>query len=274
MQLRLPQAASLPPLGVYRGPLGIRKQDGVAGTAGQGISAYETFIGRSVTYALDYLWNTPSSTSKFTGGELAASNNAGSDAGTAASGWTGHLGGRTLMLAIPACIHASAGAGAATWAQEASGTSDTYWTTLGNNLISWGLGSSVLRIGREFNYSGYTWSPSTTGDTAAQYIAGYQHIVTLLRGLSGANFTFMWNPALDPSEAALSQRPVLLSGQRLRRLDRPGRLRLERLLDDQRQLRAEPGRAAGQLGMEPHQHAGPGPMGILRAGVQQAARVP
>ena len=203
-QLQLPQAASLPPLGVYRGPLGIRKQDGVAGTAGQGIAAYETFIGRSVTYALDYLWNVPNSTAKFTGGELAASNNANTDAGTAASGWTGNLGGRTLMLAIPACIGTSAGAGATTWAGESAGTSDTYWTALGNNLISWGLGSSVLRIGREFNGNWYGWSPSVTGDTAAQYIAGYRHIVTLLRGLTGAHFTFQWNPILDPAATLLS----------------------------------------------------------------------
>ena len=211
-QLQLPQTASLPPLGVYRGPLGIRKQDGVAGTAGQGISGYETFIGRSVTYALDYLWNTPNSTAKFTGGELAATNNANSDAGTAVSGWTGNLGGRTLMLGTPACIGTSAGAGATTWAQEASGASDTYWTALGNNLISWGLGSAVLRIGREFNGSWYGWAPHNTGDTAAQYIAGYQHVVTLLRSLSGAHFTFQWNPILDPAEAYLANTQLYYPG--------------------------------------------------------------
>ena len=69
------------------------------------------------------------------------------------------------MLGLSPCAGRSTGSGGTTWAAEAAGTNDTYWTTLGNNLVTWGYGSAYLRIGREFNYAGYNWSPSTTGDT-------------------------------------------------------------------------------------------------------------
>jgi hypothetical protein len=182
--------------GVYRGPCGIYAQNGVtSGGAQSGITAYGAWLGRPVTYVLDYIVNAPASTAQFTGAFLYK----------AAGGfnnlnqWGALPGSQIMMLGIPACIGATAGGGAATtWAQEAAGNSDSYWTTLGNNLVTWGYGNAVLRIGREFNYPGYSWSPSTTGDTIAQYVAGYQHIVTLLRGIAGSSFKFMWNPALSP----------------------------------------------------------------------------
>ncbi len=182
--------------GVYRGPCGIYAQSPTvvspsSGQQGAGITAYATWLGKTVTYVLDYQTNTPTTWAQFTGCTLY--NPRGAANYTALSTW-GSLGARTMMLGLSPCAGRSTGSGGTTWAAEAAGTNDTYWTTLGNNLVSWGYGSAYLRIGREFNYGGYIWSPSTTGDTPNQYIAGYQHIVTLLKGIAGNSFKFMWNP--------------------------------------------------------------------------------
>lgn len=185
------------PIGVYRGPTGYRLQGGTAGAAGAGTAAYETWLGRPCTYALDYIYDNVSTTAKFTNGNLGSTNNNGTDSGLLVSAWSGApIGSRTLMLGVPACIGNTAGAGATTWAQEATGASDTYWTALGNNLIALGLSHTVLRIGREMNENWYHWCLPVTGDTKTQHVAGWQHIVTLLRGLTGAHFKFMWNPGI------------------------------------------------------------------------------
>lgn len=178
--------------GVYRGPCGIRQQNGVVTTAGAGISAYQTWLGSQVTYALDYMNNTPSTWAQFTGVYLY-----GATLGYNYLSQWNLPPGMILCLGLSACSGGSIGSGGTTWQAESTGTNDSYWTTLGNNLVGWGFGNALLRIGREFNYAGYTWSPSTTGDTESQYIAGYQHVVSLLRNIS-PYFSFMWNPALSP----------------------------------------------------------------------------
>jgi len=185
----------LPPAGVYRGPCGIWKQNGAYPATGgqrQGVAAYEAWLGRRVSYVLDYVTDSPTSTAAFTTATLDES----VTGYTTLNGW-GTLPSRwTMMLALPACIGRSAGSGATTWAQEASGASDAYWTALGTNLVSWGYGNAVLRIGREFNGNWYPWAPIVSGDSIAQYVAGYQHVVTKLRSVAGSSFQFCWNPTL------------------------------------------------------------------------------
>ncbi len=181
--------------GVYRGPCGVWAQDGVtSGGAQSGITAYALWLGRQVSYVLDYVMDAPASWLQFTGATL----NNGVAGFTTLNSWGTLPAWQTMLLSLPACVGASAGSGGATWTAEAAGTNDTYWTTLGNNLVSWGYGNAVLRIGREFNGNAYNWCPASTGDTEAQYISGYQHIVTLLRGIAGSSFTFMWNPGMNP----------------------------------------------------------------------------
>ena len=92
------------------------------------------------------------------------------------------------MLGVPACGQGS------TWATEAAGKNDSHWRALGNTLIHAGLANAVLRIGREFNCAWYPWKV-TEGDRSA-YIAGYSHVVSRLRSIPGAAFTFMWNPSI------------------------------------------------------------------------------
>jgi hypothetical protein len=86
------------------------------------------------------------------------------------------------------------------WAQfengNLTGTADvSVWQgVLGNRLIALGLGGALLRIGREFNGNWYPWQVAEGGQ--ASYIAGYSHVVTVLRGLPGAAFRFCWSPTL------------------------------------------------------------------------------
>jgi hypothetical protein len=189
-----------PAMGVYRGPCGSAQQDGVVGAARSGIAAYAAWLGRPVTYVLDYVVNAPSTWAQFTGAYLY---NAGGGF-TNLNQWGAIPSSQQMVLGLPACVGASAGSGGSTWSAESSGTNDTYWTQLGNNLIAWGYGNAIIRLGREFNGNWYNWCPGVSGDTAAQYIAGWQHIVTLLRGLSGAQFKFMWNPSLGTSGSGSS----------------------------------------------------------------------
>ena len=164
------------PIGIYRGRgCGISK-----------IETYESFIGRQVTYVEDYMLEKPTTWAQFEGAYLTS--------GVQAGVWKGQLGTRTLALGVPACCGGSIGSGGATWRAEADGVNDTHWRALGNYLVNNGLGNSTLRIGREFNGNWYQWQVTEGGQSA--YISGYQHIVTLLRGLSGANFRFNWNPTL------------------------------------------------------------------------------
>jgi len=105
----------------------------------------------------------------------------------AAAGWAPLLGGRTLMLAIPACCLGS------TWDDEASGANDAHWAALAGTLVRGGLGGCVLRIAREFNGSWYPWQV-TAANTGA-YQAGYARIVQTMRE-AGFTGPFMWNPYL------------------------------------------------------------------------------
>lgn len=182
-------------IGVYRGPLGKYLPDGTyAGAVGSGITAYESWIQRRMSYVQDYLLDSPSSWPAFENGYIQPALIGGTPQ---LSNWSAYsFGPRKLMLATCAVAGRSAGTGATTWAGESSGTNDAHWTALGNKLISLGFANAALRIGREWNGGWYPWSPSVTGDNPSQYIAGYSHIVGVLRSCAGANFSFIWNPTL------------------------------------------------------------------------------
>ena len=83
-------------------------------------------------------------------------------------------------------------------AEAASGADNSHWVTLAKNLIAGGLGSSVIRLGWEFNGNWYPWSTGTSAQ-AAQYAAGWRQIVTAMRSVSGQHFTFDWCPTIASS---------------------------------------------------------------------------
>lgn len=174
-----PKADVSVPIGVYR-----------PGTSIANIEGYESFLGMppgtTVSYVLDFMLDTPT-WAQFETGALQKTANS-SDSTADATDWAGQIGGRTLMLGVPACVQGT------TWAAEAAGDNDAHWRALGTTLIGAGLGNAVLRIGREFNGSWYPWKATEGGQ--ADYIAGYSHVVSMLRSLTGAAFTFMWNPSI------------------------------------------------------------------------------
>ena len=166
-------AASLP-AGVYRGP----KVDVTA------VEAYEAFLGHPVGWVLAFAADTPASWAQFETATLAAST--GGPAGTQTAGdWVPLLGGRNLMLSVPACCFGS------TWATEGSGVNDQHWAALARNLATAGLGGCALRIGREFNGGWYRWK--VTPANSAAYLTAYPRIVSVMRN-AGFTGPFIWNP--------------------------------------------------------------------------------
>ncbi len=75
--------------------------------------------------------------------------------------------------------------------QEGDGAFNSEWTQVAHALINNGFGSSVVRLGWEFNGG---WFPWAAGGCPAAFIAAFQQIVTVMRAVSGANFSFEWNP--------------------------------------------------------------------------------
>ncbi len=75
--------------------------------------------------------------------------------------------------------------------QEGDGAFNSEWTQVAHTLINNGFGSSVVRLGWEFNGG---WFPWAAGSCPAAFIAAFQQIVTVMRAVSGANFSFEWNP--------------------------------------------------------------------------------
>jgi hypothetical protein len=172
------------PIGVYRG----------AAVDIIPVQAYEAFLGMragtTVSYVLAFMLDNPT-WPQFEQAILAAGTNSGVP-GPSATAWAPLLGGRQLMLAVPACCQGT------TWADEASSANDTHWAALTQTLVSGGLGSCLLRIGREFTGGWYRWSASTNTASGNYYQtcqAGYAHVVQVMKA-AGFTGKFIWNPYL------------------------------------------------------------------------------
>ncbi len=81
--------------------------------------------------------------------------------------------------------------GGATLSEGSTGDYNQYFVTLATSLVAGGQGSSILRLGWDFNWSGH----------ADEFDAYWQQIVTAMRSVRGANFQFEWNPT-GPVNAA------------------------------------------------------------------------
>ena len=89
-------------------------------------------------------------------------------------------------------------------AAGANGDYNAHFKALAQNLVSYDLGDSVVRLGWEFNGGWYTWRASDDPKAWAQY---WRQIVTTMREVKGAEkLQFCWNPALGwqqfPAEGA------------------------------------------------------------------------
>jgi len=151
------------------------------------ITAYEEFLGMpsgsKVNYVLAYMADNPT-WPQFENAVLAATTNGGPGV-MKATDWVPALGGRTLMLSVPACCQGT------TWVDEASGKNDAHWVALTKTLVNNGLDMCHLRIAREFTGSWYRWNANPTN--AVHYTAGYSHVCKVIRD-NGFSGQFIWNP--------------------------------------------------------------------------------
>jgi hypothetical protein len=93
-----------------------------------------------------------------------------------------------------------------TWESAcASGDYNQYATTLAQNLVSYGAGNIIIRLGIEANGS---WEADYTGMTSAEeqdWGKCYANEVTAMRAVSGTHFLFVWNPNICTADVPLSQ---------------------------------------------------------------------
>ena len=79
-------------------------------------------------------------------------------------------------------------------AMGASGAYDQYFINLAKVFVAGGQGSSIIRLGWEFNVTG-AWYPWVATGQPANFVAYWRQIVTSMRSVPGADFKFDWNPA-------------------------------------------------------------------------------
>jgi len=82
-----------------------------------------------------------------------------------------------------------------------------YFARLAKSLVEGGEGRAILRRGWEFDGDGYPWRV-TTSKEAANFVEYWRQIVTTMRGVAGADFSFVWNPdvtSFSSSNARLTE---------------------------------------------------------------------
>jgi len=142
-----------------------------AGSSGASlIASTGTLLGHKVRYAMDFLDGTSWATIE--------------DPSWPLSQFQGT--GYQMIWGVP--MLPSSGA---TLATGATGAYNQYFQTLATALVAGGQGSSIIRLGWEFNGS---WFPWAANGQAAAFIAYWQQIYDTMQSVSGANFQFEWNP--------------------------------------------------------------------------------
>ena len=78
----------------------------------------------------------------------------------------------------------------------ATGAYNAHWKLVAQRLVATGMGGVSVRLGHELNGSWYRWSAAKN---PAAYAAYWRQIVTTMRSVTGAKFTFDWNVAVGTS---------------------------------------------------------------------------
>jgi Glycosyl hydrolase family 26 len=93
-----------------------------------------------------------------------------------------------------------------TWEQPCSaGDYNQYATALAQNLVSYGAGSVVIRLGVEANGN---WEADYVGTTTQEmndWAQCYDNEVTAMRAVPGADFLFVWNPNVCTADLPLNE---------------------------------------------------------------------
>jgi Glycosyl hydrolase family 26 len=92
------------------------------------------------------------------------------------------------------------------WEQPcAAGSYNKYATTLAKNLVSYGAGNTVIRLGLEANGN---WEVDYAGSTVTEmrdWAKCYDNEVTAMRAVPGAHFLFVWNPNVCTADLPLNE---------------------------------------------------------------------
>jgi Glycosyl hydrolase family 26 len=102
--------------------------------------------------------------------------------------------GYTLSLGVPMLVANQPG----NLRQGASGAYDDHFRQLAQDLAAKRLGSTIIRLGWEFNGDWYPWAAEKDPQAFAEY---FRRIVDTMRSVPGAEeLRFDWNPAIGPAE--------------------------------------------------------------------------
>lgn len=165
-------ATSPAPLGAYTG-----------GGNAAGAADFGTWLGQPPAVVLDYLeWNEWSDIS---------------DPIWLLDQWEGEP--YTLVLSVPMLPNDGS-----TLAQGAAGSYDHHFTQLAQHLVVRGLGSSVIRLGWEFNHN---WFPWYAGADPTNFVSYWRRIADSMRAVAGSSFTFDWSANLGGALALESVYP-------------------------------------------------------------------
>jgi hypothetical protein len=83
-------------------------------------------------------------------------------------------------------------------AEGATGAYNSYFVTLATAFVRGGQGSSIVRLGWEFNGNWFAWAAA---GHQASFIAYWRQIVDAMRSVPGAHFKFVWSPTLGDTGA-------------------------------------------------------------------------
>lgn len=148
-------------LGVYAGPVNV-----------VGVQNFEAGVGSHLQYAMDFIdgstWRTIV------------------DPRIQQSAWQHQ--GYSMIWGVPILPNSGS-----SLAAGATGAYNRYFAQLARTLVAGGQGSSIVRIGWEFNGIWFRWSAK---GHAAQFVEYWRQIVTTMRSVPGANFMFEWNPSI------------------------------------------------------------------------------
>ena len=156
-------AAKKVKLGVFKG-----------GSSPSQVNQFSSWLGRDADYAVDY-------STRSTWDEIA-------NPTYMLSAWRNS--GYRMVYAV--AMLPTAKSSHATLAAGADGDYDQYYRTLARNLVAYGQGDSIIRLGWEFNVGGWPWHPGSADQK--DFVGYWRHIVKAMRSVSGAEkLQFDWN---------------------------------------------------------------------------------
>jgi beta-mannanase len=77
-----------------------------------------------------------------------------------------------------------------------AGTYDQYLESAAQQAIAWG-GPLMIRFAHEMNLTDSGYGPGENGNTPAEFVAAWIHVVTIFRQQGASNVSWVWSPNVD-----------------------------------------------------------------------------